>query len=244
MINQSLQLARRSGTGAAVPDSTIFYIWWAPGEGWFPNISCSFYQVPGQRSQGKGQEGKTKEKRKRREASVPGERCSVLSRHMRPTSAPEVPRATWTLYLAGDPSTLPALLPSPGSFFTMDIKELSVQQCKQSFLLYSEEIPIGKSPNLTLAGVDGGEFWNLNPGSNAHTKQFPALKPRDQAFWWKPQGEGSLCGDNVLFQGSAWGTLGGRKSWGSLLAHLPPSLPQEYLCVYVPGAGLLWTMFI
>ena len=77
---------------------------------------------------------------------------------MRSPSAPEVPRATWTLYLAGDPSTLPAPLPSPGSFFTMDTKEHSVQQYKQSFLLYSEKTPIGKSPNLTLAGVDGGEF--------------------------------------------------------------------------------------
>lgn len=229
MINHSLHLARRSRTGSSCArQNNLLHMM----NTWGGLVSKYFLQLLSDSRSEKSREGmrredKGKEKGRGEKPQSQG-RCALSGAgRWGPPRLQKSPEPRGPSNLAGDPSTLPAPLLSPGSFFTVDTKEHSVQQCKQSFLLYSEKISIGKSPNLTLAGVDGGEFWNLNSGSTAHTKQFPALKPRDQAFWREPQGEGSLRGDNVLLQGSAWGILGGRKRWGFLSAHLPPSLPQS-----------------
>ena len=139
MINQSLQLARRSSTGSSCArQNNLSHMM----NTWGGLLSKYFLQLlSGSRSE-KSRDGMRREdKGKEEEARSLSHRGDVLCLEQA-DEAPLGSRSPQSLVdpLPGRRSFYPpSLTPKPWVFFHHGHQEHSVQQCKQSFLLYSED---------------------------------------------------------------------------------------------------------
>ena len=155
-------------------------------EGWCPTISCSSYQLPGQRTGGKARGGKTKGAEDEERSPSP-RRDALLSAvgrrngRTRDATAPEASRTTcrpprphpmaapippphgglhpptpWRFRPGRGPSPSPAPLPSPGPFVNVVTKRHSVQQRKEKSFLRYKEEALGLRAPRQTSAVVGG----------------------------------------------------------------------------------------
>lgn len=174
MVN--LQLARRSGSnGSCTRENNLFHMM----STWGGLVSNYFLQLLSNSRTEKSREG-----RRRRDASVPGELHCCLEQADEGSpcfrSPPRHVNPRWSLHLGRRSFYPPSPTPKPG-VFSYQGHQRAFSSAMKTILpsVQWRDTHVANLPRLTLAVVGGGEFWNLKPGSTAHTKQFPVLKARD-----------------------------------------------------------------